>query len=81
MRTNEVVATVADTPGAEGIEYVPELKKFYTSKTGDETIGVVDMRQMKVVKKLRIEAKPGGLKLMVGPGRRFSNFPLDARRL
>src|SRR5207248_8725245 len=31
LRTNKVVATVADTPGAEGVEYVPELKKFYTS--------------------------------------------------
>src|SRR5215469_16514516 len=26
LRTNKVVATVADTPGAEGVEYVPELK-------------------------------------------------------
>jgi hypothetical protein len=27
----------ADTPGAEGLEYVPELKKFYTSNAGDNT--------------------------------------------
>src|SRR5881227_3292460 len=47
VRTNKVVATVSDTPGAEGVEYVPELKKFYTSNAGDNTIGVVDMRQMK----------------------------------
>ena len=60
VRTNKVVATVSDTPGAEGVEYVPELKKFYTSNAGDNTIGVVDMRQMKVVKKLRTEAKPDG---------------------
>ena len=60
LRTNKVVATVADTPGAEGIEYVPELKKFYTSNAGDNTIGVVDLRQMKVVKKLRTEKKPDG---------------------
>ncbi len=52
LRTNKVVATVGDTPGAEGIEYVPELKKFYTSNAGDNTIGVVDLRLMKVVKKL-----------------------------
>src|SRR5215472_6580458 len=31
LATNKVVATVTDTPGAEGVEYVPELKKFYTS--------------------------------------------------
>jgi DNA-binding beta-propeller fold protein YncE len=60
LRTNKVVATVTDTPGVEGIEYVPELKKFYTSNAGDNTIGVVDLRQMKVVKKLRTEKKPDG---------------------
>ncbi len=31
LNTNKVVATITDTPGAEGVEYVPELKKFYTS--------------------------------------------------
>ncbi len=60
LRSNRVVATVTDTPGAEGIEYVPELKKFYTSNAGDNTVGVVDLRQMKVVKKLRTEKKPDG---------------------
>jgi len=28
LRTNRVVAVVTDTPGVEGVEYVPELKKF-----------------------------------------------------
>ena len=60
LRTNKVAANVADTPGAEGVEYVPELKKFYTSNAGDNTIGVVDLRQMKVVKKLPTERKPDG---------------------
>src|ERR1700730_3254812 len=60
LRTNKVVATVSDTPGAEGVEYVPELKKFYTSNAGDNTIGVVDMKQMKVVKKLPTGKKPDG---------------------
>jgi len=60
LRTNKVVATVVDTPGAEGVEYVPELKKLYTSNAGDNTIGVVDMRQMKVVKKIPTERKPDG---------------------
>jgi DNA-binding beta-propeller fold protein YncE len=60
LRKNKVVATVTDTPGAEGVEYVPELKKFYTSNAGDNTIGVIDMHQMKVVKKLRTERKPDG---------------------
>src|ERR1700675_2884840 len=60
LSTNKVVATITDTPGAEGIEYVPELKKFYTSNAHDNTIGVVDLKQMKVVKKLKTEAKPDG---------------------
>src|SRR5260370_28883758 len=60
LRTNKVVATVLDTPGAEGVEYVPDLKKAYTSNAGDNTIGVVDLRQMKVVKKIHTEAKPDG---------------------
>src|SRR5215831_4676167 len=40
LRSNQVVATVADTPGVEGVEYVPELKKLYTSNSADNTIGV-----------------------------------------
>jgi len=60
LATNKVVATIADTPGAEGVECVSELKKFYTSNAHDNTIGVVDLRQMKVVKKLKTEAKPDG---------------------
>ena len=60
LRTNKVIATVTDTPGVEGVEYVPELKKFYTSNAHDNTIGVVDLKQMKVIKKLKTDAKPDG---------------------
>src|SRR5437667_7666255 len=60
LRTNKVVATVSESPGSEGVEYIPELKKFYTSNAGDNTIGVVDLKQMKVLKKLKTEAKPDG---------------------
>src|SRR5438552_10911137 len=60
LATNKVVATVGDTPGAEGVEYVPELKKSYTSNAHDNTIGVVDLKQTKVIKKLKTEAKPDG---------------------
>src|SRR5256885_6455523 len=51
LRSNRVVATVTDTPGAEGVEYIPEMRKFYTSNAGDNTVGVVDLRQMKVDRK------------------------------
>ena len=60
LATNKVVATVTDTPGAEGVEFVPELKKFYTSNAYDNTIGVVDLKQMRVIKKLKTESKPDG---------------------
>lgn len=60
LHTNKVVATITDTPGAEGVEYVPEPKKIYTSNAGDNTIGVVDLREMKVVKKMPTERKPDG---------------------
>lgn len=49
-----------DTPGAEGVEYVPALRKFYTSNAGDNTVGIVDLRTMKVIKKLPTERKPDG---------------------
>src|SRR5438445_8963981 len=57
LRTNQVVKAIPDVPGAEGVEFVPELKKIYTSNAGDNTIAVIDMKEMKVVKKLRTEAK------------------------
>jgi len=60
LRTNKVVATVTDTPGAEGVEYVRELRKFYTSNAHDNTIGVVDLKQMKVIQKMKTDAKPDG---------------------
>src|SRR5207237_516742 len=60
LRTNRVVKAIPDVPGAEGVEFVPELKKVYTSNAGDNTIGVVDLKQMKVIKKLKTEAKPDG---------------------
>jgi len=60
LKSNKVIATVTDTPGAEGVEYVPELKKAYTSNAHDNTIGVVDLRQMRVIKKIPTEDKPDG---------------------
>jgi len=60
VTTNVVVATIEDTPGAEGVEYVPELKKLYTSNAGDNTIGVIDLAQRRVIKKIPTEQKPDG---------------------
>jgi YVTN family beta-propeller protein len=87
LRTNKVVATVLDTPGAEGVEYVAELKKAYTSNAGDNTIGVVDLRQMKVIKEIPTEAKPDGSayaapchKLYVSDERGRAEAIVDVRR-
>lgn len=60
VATNEVVATITGTPGAEGIEYIPGLKKVYTSNAGDDTIGVIDLGQRKVVNKIPTGQKPDG---------------------
>jgi YVTN family beta-propeller protein len=60
LRTNKVLKAIPDVPGVEGVEFVPELKKVYTSDAGDNTIGVIDPKQMKVVKKQPTEAKPDG---------------------
>jgi DNA-binding beta-propeller fold protein YncE len=60
LKTNTVVKTIADVPGGEGVEYVPELKKIYTSNAWDNTIGIIDLRHMRVVKKLPTDAKPDG---------------------
>ncbi len=57
LRTNKVVATVTDTPGAEGVEYIPELKKFYTSNAGDNTIG--DVTKDEVIKTLHFDSETG----------------------
>jgi len=60
VRTNQVVKAVPDVPGVEGVEFVPELKKVYTSDWWENKIGVVDLQQMKVVKKIPTESKPDG---------------------
>jgi YVTN family beta-propeller protein len=60
LKSNQVLHTVIDTPGVEGLEYVPDERKVYTSNAGDNTIGVVDLKTMKVVRKIPTEAKPDG---------------------
>jgi DNA-binding beta-propeller fold protein YncE len=60
IKTNKLVKMILDTPGAEGIEYVEELNKVYTSNWKDHTIGVIDMNKMEVVKKLPAIEKPDG---------------------
>jgi DNA-binding beta-propeller fold protein YncE len=60
LTNNQVVATVSPVPGVEGIEYVPELRKAYTSDWHENKIGVVDLKTMKVITRLPTEDKPDG---------------------
>ena len=60
LKTNKVVMTIPDVPGVEGVEYVPELKKIYTSDWHEKKIGVIDLRQGKVIAKLPAQQKPDG---------------------
>src|SRR5882724_13422417 len=52
VRTNKLVKAIPGVPGITGVEYVPSLRKVYTSDWGEEKIGVVDLRSMNVTKRL-----------------------------
>ena len=60
VRTSKLVKAVPGVPGITGLEYVPGLRKVYTSDWGEEKIGVVDLRIMSVIKRLATAAKPNG---------------------
>jgi DNA-binding beta-propeller fold protein YncE len=60
LKTNKLVKAIPDVPGIEGVEYVPDLNKVYTSDWLENKIGVIDLNQMKIIKKLPTEAKPDG---------------------
>ncbi len=60
VRTNALVKAIPGVPGITGLEYVPGLRKVYTSNWGEEKIGVVDLKSMKVVKRLPTAEKPNG---------------------
>jgi len=60
VRTNKIVKSIVGVPGITGLEYVPELRKVYTSDWGEEKIGVVDLHSMTVTKRLPTAAKPNG---------------------
>ncbi|MGH9713928.1 MAG: YncE family protein [Candidatus Acidiferrales bacterium] len=60
LRTNKVVNTIPGVPGIEGVEYVPDQKKVYTSDSGDDQIAVIHIPTMKIVKRIPTESKPDG---------------------
>lgn len=60
VQTNKLVKAIPGVPGITGLEYVPGLRKVYTSDWGEEKIGVVSLKSMSVIKRLATSAKPNG---------------------
>src|SRR6266704_1706970 len=60
VRSNSLVQAIPGVPGITGVEYIPGLRKVYTSDWGEQKIGVVDLRTMTVVKRLPTAEKPNG---------------------
>src|SRR5229473_6189235 len=60
VRTNTLIKAIPGVPGITGLEYVPGLRKVYTSDWGEEKIGVVDLRTMSVIQRLPTAAKRKG---------------------
>ena len=60
VQTNKLVKAIPGVPGITGLEYVPGLRKVYTSDWGEEKIGVVSLKSMNVVKRHDTAAKPNG---------------------
>jgi hypothetical protein len=50
VRTNQLVKAISGVPGITGLEYVPGLRKVYTSDWVAEKIAVVDLHTMTVVR-------------------------------
>ena len=61
LRSNKLLATVKDVPGAEGIAVIPEMDKAYTADWYENRIAVIDLKTMQVVKKIATENKPDGI--------------------
>jgi DNA-binding beta-propeller fold protein YncE len=59
-RTNRLVKAIPGVPEITGLEYVPGLKKVYTSNRGENKVGVVDLKQMRLTGKIALTDKPNG---------------------
>src|SRR5213080_1252491 len=53
VRTNTLVKAIPGVPGITGLEYVPVLRKVFTSNWGEEKIGVLDLHNMSVTSGFR----------------------------
>ncbi|MGH9866433.1 MAG: YncE family protein, partial [Candidatus Acidiferrales bacterium] len=60
MRTTKVVAAVHGLPGITAAVYVPKFKKVYTCNWGENKVGVISLKTMRVTKRLSTGEKPNG---------------------
>jgi YVTN family beta-propeller protein len=86
LRTNQIVKAIPDVPGVEGVEYVADWKKVYTSDWYENKVGVIDLKTMRIIKKIATEEKPDGSayaapfhKLYVSNERGKSEAVIDVR--
>jgi DNA-binding beta-propeller fold protein YncE len=61
LTNNKVLKTIEDLPGIEAVEVAPDVDKAYTSNWGEHKVGIINLKQMKVTKKLPLENKPDGI--------------------
>ena len=61
LRSHSLVKAIPGVPGIEGVAYIPEQRKVYTSNWHENKVGVIDLGQMAVVKKLPTAEKPDGI--------------------
>jgi DNA-binding beta-propeller fold protein YncE len=59
-RTNKLVKAIPGVPEITGLEYVPGLKKVFTSNRGENKVGVVDLKQLRLTEKIQLTDKPNG---------------------
>ncbi len=60
LKSEKLLKEIEGTKGVEGIEYVPELNKAYTSDWYERSIGVIDLQKLALVKKIPAIDKPDG---------------------
>src|SRR5256885_4724188 len=61
LEKNQVIKTISDLPGVEGVEIAPDVNKVYTSDWFENRIGVIDLDSFQLLKKIPTETKPDGI--------------------
>lgn len=81
--SNVLVKTITGVPGIEGVAYIPEGKKLYTSNWYENKIGIVDLTQLAVIKKIPTADKPDGIAVFQADDpehvRKIEDFPVERK--